>query len=786
MNRTEKKQKKIWNTLRELILDAKNRIISLKRKCFAALKGSAVVKFILQRETTAFVLSTLKCIGLCLSGFLFGSCAVSHMSYPLGFALLLASGRLSFFVYTGSALAALTYPSLGFAFFGINTLIYIIRKLLLSDNFCESKRTRAILSVTTALFISSALVMSASSGTFSPADSAELIVCCAVYIIGIPLSCFLLYPVAANESFGESRVRLSLCYFCMCLIFCAGRLPEIGIGLSCFLACVCTLIFCTVFDGYIGIPAAALFGLSCTNVLFSAPLCVAAFVFLKFFEKRQLLVYPMFYCSSLAVLLITADIGLINVAVKPMLIGTLLFMPVGIIICSKRAASNLEAPVMREAVGEAYTKRMSDLSSAFGSVSKLCFGFSNRMRFPTAEEARVLISVCASKTCNSCPSFSACRKKQYWCDHKIADNLLSGKLNASHLPGRLSELCDKAIVIVDKINDEYRKILTDRFNNNKTEILAREYATLARILKYTSKASSEDVYFDGKLTRLAGIATKKLGLINTGVTVYGSRKKVLDISGVPVSCISTSSEKLAMYYSGECGELFDNPEFILDENSTFTVRFTSKETLTVEYVKASHAKNGETVSGDTISFFHSDDSYFYSLIADGMGSGRDAAMTSKLTSVFVEKLLSGGAGKGVTIELLNNLLMSKNNECFSSVDLLEVDLIKKRASFVKAGAAPAYVMRSTKLFKVSSDTPPCGIIEGFCAENTSFEVFPGDIIIMLSDGITSSIDCGTALCDIMNNAKDESFEALAGKILDTAVSLSVHDDDMSCVIVKIR
>ena len=154
--------------------------------------------------------------------------------------------------------------------------------------------------------------------------------------------------------------------------------------------------------------------------------------------------------------------------------------------------------------------------------------------------------------------------------------------------------------------------------------------------------------------------------------------------------------------------------------------------------------------------------------------------------MFVEKLLSGGAGKGVTMELLNNLLMSKNKECFSSVDLLEIDLIRRRASFVKAGAAPTYLLRSAKLFKVSSDTPPCGIIEGFCAENTSFEIFPGDTIIMLSDGITSSIDCGTALCDIMNNAGGQSMDVLAGKILDTAMSLAVHDDDMSCVMVKIR
>lgn len=785
MNKTEK-CKKEGRKKSDVLIDIPKRIRSLSSIIIKKLYNSHIIRFMLSDTAVGWIVAVLKCLGLSAAGFLLGICRLDYMAYPLGFALLTSSGRLSFFAYAGSALASLTYPELGFAFFGVNTLIYIIRKILLSDSFCESLRARIILSFSSAVFISFALFLSASSGTLPQSFSdSDLIFCCAVYLVGIPLSCFLLYPTFSDKNFEARNAKYSLCFFCVCIIMAISYIPSAGQWLSCFSACISTLLFCTLFSTGGSVPAGAVFGLATAHRLLCAPICISAFIFLRLYERRQFTVYPLFSLSCLAISFFLMDSTAFTMYSSAFISATVLYMPIGLVICSKRAASGMEAPVAREAVGEAYTKRMADLSKAFGSVSKLCFGFSNRMRFPAEDEVQVLVSVCSSKSCSTCPQFSLCKVKQYWLDTSITDNLMSGKLTTSSLPSKLTA-CRNVCRLTETLNDEYKKLLSNRFNNNKTEILAHEYATLARILKYTSRVSSEDVYYDGKMTRLAGSAVRKLGLTNNGVTVYGSRKKILDINGVPVSCITMPSEKLAEYFSAECGEIFDIPEFILDENNTFTVRLSSKETITAEYVKAVHTKTGESVSGDTVSFFTSDDSYFYALIADGMGSGRDAAMTSKLTSVFVEKLLSGGAGKGVTMELLNNLLMSKSKECFSSVDLLELDLLKKRVSFVKAGAAPAYLLRSTKLFKVSSETPPCGIIEGFCAENTSFEVFSGDIIIMLSDGITSSIDCGTALCDIMNNSKGMSPETIAGKILDAACSMSVHDDDMSCVLVKIK
>lgn len=72
-------------------------------------------------------------------------------------------------------------------------------------------------------------------------------------------------------------------------------------------------------------------------------------------------------------------------------------------------------------------------------------------------------------------------------------------------------------------------------------------------------------------------------------------------------------------------------------------------------------------------------------------------------------MLAAGTKKSVILELLNTVLLSQSGENFSTVDLLETDLLTGRCSFVKAGAAPTYIFREGKLYKIFSATPPVGI-----------------------------------------------------------------------------
>ncbi len=784
MNREQNSQKDNAFSAQEIYVRARKYLINIYGILITRITSSPPYAFLTASSTVTYIKEAAECILITLSSFFLGRCQIGFGTYPFGMALLICSGRLSFFAYAGSALASLTYSENPFALFGVNTLIYVIRKLLLSDSFSESRKKRVLLSLGTGLFISLATITMHLTRGGEHSFSQNVFPSIIIYMSVLPLSVYLLYPLFTKESFSNNSVKLSLTLFSFLIIMSPNFSLPCGFEIALFLAVCASLLYLCFFGGTFSLFACALFGVATLELYVAIPLVFSAFVFVTLYEKHSFLSHISFAATFLtsSLLLFDANVAFRQIGII-VFAASLAFSPIGIYIGKKRSAQQ-EAPASPGA--EVYTSRMANLSGAFSSVSKLCFGYSGRLRFPSSADAQIIINSAQSKECSSCPVAKSCKYQRLYADTSLSQSLLSGKLTVGKLPERLRGCCPSATKIVDRINDSYSRLLEDRFNNNKTEILAYEYSSIAKILKYTCRECNKDAAPDPGLASLAKGAAKKFGFSPKSVKAYGIRKKTIDICGISAMSVRESAEKIAAFFSAECDIILSLPEFILEEDGSFTVRLVSRERLSVEYTKATHTKTGEAQNGDTVSFFKSTDSFFYSLIADGMGSGRDAAMTSRITAVFVEKLLSGGAGKGVTLEMLNNLLLSKNKECFSSVDLFELDLIGCRGSFVKAGAAPAYLLRAAKLFRVSSDTPPCGIVEGFSAENTGFDVLPGDLIIMLSDGITSALDCGDTLCEIMKQNKGAPLDALASKILDVAVSSSVHDDDMSCVLVRVK
>ena len=187
----------------------------------------------------------------------------------------------------------------------------------------------------------------------------------------------------------------------------------------------------------------------------------------------------------------------------------------------------------------------------------------------------------------------------------------------------------------------------------------------------------------------------------------------------------------------------------------------------------------EECCGDITDAFITENSYFYALISDGMGSGSSAAYISGVCAIFIEKMLSAGNRADITLRMLNNVIRNENmgcgNECSATIDLLEIDLMSGVASFIKSGAAPTYIAREGTVYKVSSRTMPIGIIKDADAKITRFDTKKGDIIVMMSDGCChDSDDCPWLveyLCAFMAKnkkidcPKEELCERLKSEIL---------------------
>ena len=167
-----------------------------------------------------------------------------------------------------------------------------------------------------------------------------------------------------------------------------------------------------------------------------------------------------------------------------------------------------------------------------------------------------------------------------------------------------------------------------------------------------------------------------------------------------------------------------------------------------------------------------------------MGSGRTAAKKSSAAAVFLEKMLRAGNSVSAGIEMLSALARADGEEGFTTLDLFELDTLSGRGSFIKSGAAPSFVKRGSKLFKIRSKTFPLGILENVDAERTTFDCEDGDRIVLLSDGVTEDIEEPLWLCEFLTTA-DLTAPDAAEKILAEAKKHTLGRDDMTAAVITV-
>ena len=143
------------------------------------------------------------------------------------------------------------------------------------------------------------------------------------------------------------------------------------------------------------------------------------------------------------------------------------------------------------------------------------------------------------------------------------------------------------------------------------------------------------------------------------------------ISGVPFIVILLRPAPNAWFSTlRDAGRTtFSIPQFVLHDDYTLMTSHTVPR-LRLDCARFSEAKSGEPVCGDTVSVFESDDRKFYCLLSDGMGSGRDAALTSRLAALMLEKLICIGAEKESALRIMNKAIAEKKTFRVESGDMI--------------------------------------------------------------------------------------------------------------------
>ena len=427
----------------------------------------------------------------------------------------------------------------------------------------------------------------------------------------------------------------------------------------------------------------------------------------------------------------------------------------------------------------AHDRRISRYAAAFSSLSSLFYTVSDSTRAVSISDLNTRIVGVVDRHCSHC---DGCELERSEISNYFTSEIRRNGVAAySKIPVHISSRCPNACAMARDINN--LPVMREREGEKGLKQMADEYSAFSSILIDAAKRQEADSAVDKELAKALKAALNGKGVCCDGVRVVGDRKKEVTVFGVDPEKITVSPNEIAECIAGYCGTAMSSPEFLLHDGYTL-MRLRSVPALRVEFAKISEAKTGETVCGDTVSVFENDEKYFYCLVSDGMGSGRDAALTSRLSAIMLEKLLSVGAEKESALKLLNKALVEKEEEVFATVDLLEIDRLRSRATVIKAGAAPTLLIRKGKTALIESRTPPAGIMKNVIAEKRSFKLEKGDMLVMLSDGVLQTGSENTLLPE-KGLPPMPSARALASKIIREARKSCETADDMSVCVLRV-
>ena len=717
--------------------------------------------------------------------FLLGLSKLKMGYMPFGLAMLCTTyGQSTLFCFTGASIASLFEGTGGLIQFITFFLVFLLRKSITNGGFDEALTPRLI----TAFFSSSFI---GACSLFSKGFDGNALLSYLTYIL---LSCFCVFLFSGvvkpkKEEVPNSLLLLSVYSLCVCLTPAFNRLSFKGLDLGLIFACFISLWICRCKGPVYGCVAGFILGFTCQNPLFSAPLGIGSLISGYLMTKNLFCAVLSFPVSTLFVYFYLFGLSKAELFIPFTAAGTLIYLalckrlPDIAPFSSSESGKDAKEPTQKN-------NEFLKVSDSLSGLSAVLYKFAEHMKSPANAETAEVIDNAFSKVCESCSMKNMCYAKRE-CNFpavksKIISILHSRSLVQDELSSFLLHKCIKTNELCSYINLHYSELHFMTMKSNRTQTAAALYNSMSRLLRSTSKQESDKNKRDENLEKTISDALKRIGVEFTKVTAKGSRYKEIRVHGIRPDKIPCSSKELSEYLSDECKFRFSEPFFDISDSAEMVMTFTRDTILSVDYAQCCEPKEDESVNGDTVSFFENDKGFFYTIIADGMGSGKAAAATSRLSCVFLEKMLSAGTAKNVCIEMLNNLLLSKNDETFSGLDLLEIDRLSGSAYFIKAGAAPSFVLRKSRLYKICSETPPVGIIPSFSAESTRFSLEKGDVIIMVSDGVIESDADAVWLSELIGEDTENEPAYLAKRLIEKSEEVSGRHDDASACVIRIN
>lgn len=486
----------------------------------------------------------------------------------------------------------------------------------------------------------------------------------------------------------------------------------------------------------------------------------------------------------------------------------LIHMPEGLFLTDSPGGKQTARAAMSAMSSGDVVRRVENLSSGLSSVASVLDGLSEKLTKPEAADTREIVESVFAFHCATCKNRGICREarapESSPTIKKMAENLGKfGVVSADAVPPSLASECWNMGRILDEINLTAGHKLAALSDGDKLAACAADYSLASAMLSSAAKAGGSVGKINVPLTEKLRDLISGADFSASSLTVYGDRFKHVFVEDVDINSSKMGADDIRKMFEEAAECAFSSPEFSIDgevlsmrmrSSPVFSCRSGSFSRSASDTVTES--ENGVTIEvcdtlpdsvcGDVITSFEADGRY-YMILSDGMGTGKEAALTSGIVTSLLERLIRSGADLECSLRMMNHIVRGAGRECSATVDIAEIDMISGQARFIKSGAAPSFVIRDGSIFRLQSKTVPIGIIRALDAEMIKFDILPGDTVVMVSDGAARSYDEAPWLLDLMTydteiTGGDET--RAAAKIVLEAKKRGA-EDDVSAGIVRI-
>lgn len=323
--------------------------------------------------------------------------------------------------------------------------------------------------------------------------------------------------------------------------------------------------------------------------------------------------------------------------------------------------------------------------------------------------------------------------------------------------------------------EELQRVLTDQFSG------------IGDYLGELSVRINERRLYDSSVSAAIKSTLRESGLDVDGVEYFyadnGSSTAEITLTDRPFDIDWKDIREAIEFITGR---RFDSPEVEVSQLRT-TLIFNRSMPYRLQIGASKKSAHEGEPCGDSVSAAACVDGRGFVLISDGMGTGSPAARDSALTAKIMKKLICSGFTFDSALKTVNSALIGRSNqESFATVDAVEVNLFTGETLFYKAGAAQSIIRKKDRAVTLERSSMPLGMLRNIRFSKTRFTGEAGDIILLLSDGVTQN-DCGW-INDELLSWSTNNMQDLSNHILKLA-SLRADDktaDDMTVVAVKLE